>query len=193
MKCPKCGYNSFEYHDSCKKCSADFSSYKLTYNIAPIVLPPEVREQKANEFRSASIVNERPVQAVETHDDMFSFDLSDDIVSSSSPAPHNDDPFSFDDDILEAKPSREKAEGGGFDDLLESTAQPDDSPFASSFAASAPKSAAAAAPAATTLGEFDLENFSWDDSPVETATGSGKAADDDFDSLFGDTDENAKK
>ena len=39
MKCPKCGYNSFEYLDACKKCNSDLAAYKQTHGIQPIVLP----------------------------------------------------------------------------------------------------------------------------------------------------------
>lgn len=39
MKCPKCGYNSFEYLDSCKKCNTDLTSFKLNHGIKPTILP----------------------------------------------------------------------------------------------------------------------------------------------------------
>ena len=38
MKCPKCGYNSFEFHDSCKKCNHDLTSFKETQGIRPVFL-----------------------------------------------------------------------------------------------------------------------------------------------------------
>lgn len=37
MKCPKCGYNSFEFLDACKKCSAEFVSFKKSMGIKPVV------------------------------------------------------------------------------------------------------------------------------------------------------------
>jgi len=37
MKCPKCGYNSFEFLDICKKCSAEFVSFKKSMGIKPVV------------------------------------------------------------------------------------------------------------------------------------------------------------
>lgn len=38
MKCPKCGYNSFEFLDSCKKCNSDLRSYKESRGIKPLIL-----------------------------------------------------------------------------------------------------------------------------------------------------------
>ena len=38
MKCPKCGYNSFEFHDICKKCNNDLTSFKETQGIRPVFL-----------------------------------------------------------------------------------------------------------------------------------------------------------
>ncbi len=39
MKCPKCGYNSFEFLNACKKCGSELGSFKKTHNISAIVLP----------------------------------------------------------------------------------------------------------------------------------------------------------
>lgn len=40
MKCPKCGYNSFEFLDICKKCNSDLTAFKQTHGIRAIVIPP---------------------------------------------------------------------------------------------------------------------------------------------------------
>ena len=40
MKCPKCGYNSFEFLNACKKCGAEFVSFKKNHRISPIILTP---------------------------------------------------------------------------------------------------------------------------------------------------------
>jgi len=37
MKCPKCGYNSFEFLDICKKCGAVFDAFKKSMGIKPVV------------------------------------------------------------------------------------------------------------------------------------------------------------
>ena len=40
MKCPKCGFNSFEFLDNCKKCGNDLIAFKESHGIRPIVLTP---------------------------------------------------------------------------------------------------------------------------------------------------------
>lgn len=37
MKCPKCGYNSFEFLDACKKCGNEFASFKKAHRINPVL------------------------------------------------------------------------------------------------------------------------------------------------------------
>ncbi|MSN27043.1 MAG: hypothetical protein GJV46_14365 [Geobacter sp.] len=190
MKCPKCGYNSFEFHDSCKKCSSDLSGHKMTYGITPIVLPIEVREVMASEFLAASAATGQLSETVETHEDMFAFDLPEEAITTSSTVPtYNEDPFNFDDEPSIATQVSAQSEEDPFADLLETTPQSDSSPFG----ASPDSTQSAAKPAASDpTGEFDLENFSWDDTP-EAATTIGKDAEDDFDSLFGDATESTHK
>jgi hypothetical protein len=90
--------------------------------------------------------------------------------------------------------SDSKPEDGAFVDLLESTSQAEESPFAASQTkdASAP-AGATAADSASGAGEFDLESFSWDETPPATTTPDNKVFDDDFDSLFGDTKASTKE
>ena len=181
MKCPKCGYNSFEYYDFCKKCANDLSGYKQTYGITPIILPLEAQKKMAEEFRAAREVSDQPSENVETPDDMFSFDLPED----SSPAvsvSRSIDPFSFIDNLLDAGQKQAKAEEDAFADLLESTSQ----------AATSPRTIPKSAVPASVPGEYDLENFSWDEPAASDGNGE-KAAADDFDSLFGDTKKSAPK
>jgi hypothetical protein len=192
MKCPKCGFNSFEYYDSCKKCSSDLTGYKQTYSITSLLLPQEAKEKLAAEFHSAESSVELISDSAETHDDIFSFDLPDD--SSSAPVQGNDDPFNFDQPSADVnQPSSSQSEDDVFADLLESTSQSDESPFAAAQTAT-PPAAAKRPDSSSSPGEFDLESFSWDDTPSATAApGSKEAATDDFDSLFGDTKEAPQK
>ncbi|MFO7577221.1 MAG: RDD family protein [Pelovirga sp.] len=44
MKCPKCGYNSFDYLDSCKKCGKDLLEFKQRYGIRSVLLPGAMKE-----------------------------------------------------------------------------------------------------------------------------------------------------
>lgn len=196
MKCPKCGFNSFEYYDSCKKCSADLAGYKQTYSIDSIVLPFEAKEKLVAELRSSESAADQIADTTETHDDIFSFDLPDE--SPPAPSPRVDDPFNFDEPSPEVQQSaRPQFEDDIFGDLLESTSQAQGSPFAVAADSVIPGPAAVkAADISSEPGEFDLENFSWDDTPKATtpatATDSTDAADD-FDSLFGDMKESKPK
>lgn len=188
MKCPKCGFNSFEYYDNCKKCSSDLAGYKQTYSITSMVLPQEAKEKLAAEFRSAESATDQISDGVESHDDIFSFDLPDE--SPSAPVQGNDDPFNFDTPSPKVnQPGRSQSEDDIFADLLESTSQSDESPFAAAQTAT-PTAVAKSAGFSSAPGEFDLESFSWDDTLSDTAAPGGTEATDDFDSLFGETKKN---
>lgn len=190
MKCPKCGFNSFEYYDDCKKCSSDLTGYKQTYSITSMVLPQEAKEKLAAEFLSTESAPEQNTAATEIHEDIFSFDLPDD---SPSAAVQNKDPFDFinpSSDVNQADASNSEADA--FANLLESTSQSDESPFAAPQTP-APSAAAPSAVSTSGAGEFDLESFSWDDATSDSAAGGGAEGTDDFDSLFGETKENTKK
>jgi len=189
MKCPKCGYNSFEFHDSCKKCANDLTGFKETYGLKPIVLPLEARKSMAEALMAAE--SALSVQSPDTRSDqvdMFSFDLPEEEATRATA----DDPFNFDDDPMSPGQSggtfsfdegqqsvQAKAEEDAFADLLESTSQ---------------QEAPIAAPAAGSAVDSDLTSFSWDDtSDSPTESNSTTPADDDFNSLFGDMDEPVKK
>jgi len=45
MKCPKCGYTSYDYLDECKKCGADISDTRAMLGV--IAVSPEDRAQSA--------------------------------------------------------------------------------------------------------------------------------------------------
>jgi len=192
MKCPKCGYNSFEYHDACKKCANDLSGYKVTYGLKEIVLPQEARASMAAALMAETAASSQvPEAAAEAATDMFSFDLPDEetaavaATAGKDPFDFGDEPaasetqgfgqFSFDDEQKSAQ-AQAKAEEDAFADLLESSSQETPAP----------------APAPSGPGEFDLNNFSWDDTPAAPAAAETKP-EDDFNSLFGDLDDTPKK
>ncbi|MBW4054274.1 MAG: hypothetical protein HIU83_02505 [Proteobacteria bacterium] len=191
MKCPKCGYNSFEYYDICKMCSNDLTGYKQIHSITPIVLPLEARETLVAELRSDENVADQPGVGVETHDDIFSFDLPDDSASA-TPDHRIDDPFNFDELSPGTKQSGSaQSDEDIFADLLEATSQAEEPPIASVKPTAAHASAGSPGP-----GEFDLESFSWDDDPAAataTDTHDNSESADDFDSLFGETKEKTSK
>lgn len=193
MKCPKCGFNSFEYYDNCKKCSGDLTGYKQTYSITSLVIPHEAKELLTIASRPAESATGQISDTAETHDDIFSFDLSDD--SSSASATGSGNPFDFSEPSRTVKQSHSKPEDDVFSDLLESTPQAKESPFGELRAAVSP-AAAKSANVSAGPAEFDLGNFSWDDTPADTnkksAAGDAEGSDD-FDSLFGDTKEDSSK
>jgi hypothetical protein len=39
MKCPKCGYHSFDHLDSCKKCNNDLVGHKAKFNLSGFFFP----------------------------------------------------------------------------------------------------------------------------------------------------------
>jgi predicted nucleic acid-binding Zn-ribbon protein len=195
MKCPKCGFNSFEYYDSCKKCSNDLIAFKQIHSITPLVLPLEARDILIEKYRIAEIDTEQVNEPVETHDDIFSFDLPDDTFSASD---KNNDPFNFDEPAADGTLSSSvKSDDDVFANLLESTSQVEEPSLGATHVSTPP--AALVADSSGTPGEFDLESFSWDDSPAgtvvtdATVASDATAAPDDFDSLFGETKETGSK
>lgn len=186
MKCPKCGYTSFESYDACRKCSADLTGFKKTYGISALVLPPTL-------LAGATVATAAPqtgAVSTVTGNEMFSFDLPGEQTAAQSTAAPMEPvaPFSFD-DAPTAMPAfsfdtpSQPAEHDPFASLLETTPEPQK---------------AASSPQAATPGSFELSNFSWDDTPVPGQSGiesadTSKTADDDFESLFGDLAEPKKK
>ena len=188
MKCPKCGFNSFEYYNSCKKCATDLTGYKQTYSISSLVLPQEAKDVLATAFRSNVSTPDEMNTPPAAHDDIFSFDLPD-APSHSAKAPVVD-PFSFD-ETSPAVPQVNsiKSEDDFFADIPESSSQTEE-PSITAQASTAGKPAVSS-PSGT--GEFDFDSFSWDDSPDTPATAGNDDTADDFDSLFGDTKEKRSK
>jgi len=197
MKCPKCGYNSFEYHDSCKKCSNDLTLYKATYGLKTIAFPLEVRTSLAEALvTEKGEVDQTPVVA-ETAVDMFSFDLPEDEAPAPSDFAAAADPFHFGDEPATAQPqdfgdfsfdeeqksAQARAEEDAFASLLESASRD----VETSDAASSPQTT----PAGDAF-EFDMESFSWDDTPAAAAE-TGTKPDDAFDKVFGDAEDAIKK
>lgn len=204
MKCPKCGFNSFEGLTACKKCSQDLTAYQIKHGLKPIVLPTETR----NAMVAAMAVDAAQVadaqQPEEQPNDMFSFDIPDeetdapatktakaedffDFSDKAAPAPPAGfGTFTFDDDQAVKKPA---TMDDAFASLLEST------PRGNAAGSATPPASPPAQPAASqgsSADEFDLDSFSWDEPPETTATGEKKPVDD-FDSLFGEISADVKK
>lgn len=178
MRCPKCGYTSFESYDSCRKCSADLTEFKQSHGITPMILPPSLRAEMAAGLGIETSANQDA--SPDTSNDMFSFDLPTEQQPAAAQAA-TPSPFSFDD--APATPSF----------AAPAASAPD--PFASLMSDS-PQPAAAPQPPAQ---GFETNSFSWDDTPTPGNAGSAaptdtkKTEDDDFNSLFGDLGDSDKK
>ncbi|MGA7827316.1 MAG: hypothetical protein WCA04_06640 [Geobacteraceae bacterium] len=73
MKCPKCGYNSFEFLNACKKCGTELSSFKKIHRINTVLRPAAaVSAELPQQDPTAAAVAQATVQAENLHE---SFDL----------------------------------------------------------------------------------------------------------------------
>lgn len=72
MKCPKCGYNSFEFLDACKKCGAEFVAFKKSMGIKPVVFASSENNTDTQQ-QSAEIAMASDSQI--DKDETFSWDL----------------------------------------------------------------------------------------------------------------------
>ncbi len=195
MKCPKCGYTSFESNDNCKKCSQDLTAHRQTYGLKPVVLQADRREAMAAGMVAAApnpVATAAPEQPEQPAADMFSFDIPDQAPSPPQAAPaapfsfeerqpgEPASPFTFSFDEEPAAATSTITPEDAFADLLEPTHQTKPAPQATP---APPPPLSGDAP-----GEYDLSSFSWDDAPAETPDGRPvKKGEDDFSSLFGES------
>lgn len=193
MKCPKCGYNSFEIHDTCKKCANDLTSYKDIHGLKSIVLPLETRTIMAEKL-IADMAQDVPAAVADAPTDMFSFDIPEGEATPDAGSFLKDDPFNFGDD-----PATDSLGGGGFSFGTQQTstqAKAEEDAFADLLESSQNSGEAPLAPqtsVAYNQADSDLSNFSWDDTPDTGAGDAAAKAKDDFNDLFGDTDDSVKK
>ncbi len=60
MRCPKCGYNSFDHLDSCKKCGKDLLEFKQKFGIKSVLFPGQMSSSgvtEEDEFDSVAADN----------------------------------------------------------------------------------------------------------------------------------------
>lgn len=81
MRCPKCGYHSFDYLDSCKKCGVDLIEQKLRFKYQGYVAPSPGEELAEPEPEVAEIPEEAETES-EAID--FGFDILDVVVEPSA-------------------------------------------------------------------------------------------------------------
>lgn len=110
MRCPKCGYNSFDHLDSCKKCGKDLAEHKARFNIQSILLsemPAEAMASVAEEAVAAAVAPEMTIddfagsEAAETDIDDFGFDFMGDS--------EDDENLAFD-ELFEEVPAEDEVE-----------------------------------------------------------------------------------
>jgi len=64
MRCPKCGYNSFDHLDSCKKCGKDLVEFKQSFGIKSVLFPGQMSSSGgAEEAELDSISSDAAVAA----------------------------------------------------------------------------------------------------------------------------------
>jgi hypothetical protein len=92
MKCPKCGYHSFDHLDSCKKCGQGLADHKEKFNLRGFFSP---RQTAASEVESA--IDESYDEEESSADDSvdFGFDFLDE---EEDPVKTASDDISLDDD-----------------------------------------------------------------------------------------------
>jgi hypothetical protein len=112
MKCPKCGYHSFEYLDSCKKCGHSLSEHKAKFKLCGFFVPGQAAP--AAESAPVTVENLTEVKPTEDRSDGFGFNLLedqddpvDDLTGGIPLADHGltiniDQPFSVDSETIPA-------------------------------------------------------------------------------------------
>lgn len=155
MKCPKCGYNSFEFLDTCKKCNTDLAGFKLNHGIRAIVAPLSgaggAVAAGAAVVAAAAAMAHPPLDAAA--DESFTWDPP---ASPSPAAPKPGDDIFSDLDLGFAESPRPAPAEESFSFDLEPTA--------------------AAAPAAAPPAETSFADFSFDEPTGEVSAATPPAA-----------------
>lgn len=119
MKCPKCGFNSFDYLDSCKKCGSALAAFKESIGLRPVILPAgaaiaataaaaagamhvakAASESSGDDIFQWDIPSSGPSPSPDSStSEEFELDLGEEPRQSAAPAP---DPFSFEDELTAA-------------------------------------------------------------------------------------------
>lgn len=68
MKCPKCGYHSFDHLDSCKKCNNDLVEHKAKFNLRGFFSPGQ-----AAAVATEPVIDETDEEAEESTDGSVDF------------------------------------------------------------------------------------------------------------------------
>jgi len=133
MKCAKCGYNSFEYLDNCKKCNNSLAAFKESVGIRPVILPAGVFIASVAEAVDAT--GAQGAGQGTPGEDVFQWDTPSATASTFAGGPGEDDfelspggiqnsgtpltsdPFAFDDELPAQTTSPAAAPSDPFDEF----------------------------------------------------------------------------
>jgi len=98
MRCPKCGYNSFDHLDSCKKCGTDLVEYKQRFGIRSVLFPGQmVQGDGGDEAGFDSVVADAAVEAATGAAEVAAAETAvAEAVSEPAAAEGDSDDFGFD-------------------------------------------------------------------------------------------------
>jgi len=74
MKCPKCGFTSFDFLDNCKKCGQDLQSHKQKFGLRSLIFPT-VGKGETPETTTGLEDSEAATATTATADTDFGFDF----------------------------------------------------------------------------------------------------------------------
>lgn len=180
MKCPKCGYNSFEYLDQCKKCGNDLVSFKQSNGILSVLFPAVAQESVSAGIPASEVPENRATEPA--GGGAFQWD-----EPAAEPAEVLPD-FSFNEAPAEAE--------SDLGDLLESSASLERTATAAGGGDGMKGAEASTAGFEAVPGEFELGDFLGDGKessqaePTKPQTAPPAELDGDFDFLFKNDEEN---
>ena len=96
MKCPKCGFNSFDYLDNCKKCGSDLVPFKAKHGLRSLLFPEVTRRGAGPVLPEAAVTPEAALLTEATDATDFGFDFMDGgepSADSATPAAESQPPF----------------------------------------------------------------------------------------------------
>lgn len=140
MKCPNCGFNSFDYLETCKKCNSDLTGHKAKFSLRSLLFPgrqaaPQAAEPPVEQEASTP----EPPPAAGSVD--FGYDFMDDGETDEGdpPAPPPEHPAPGDGTAMpeEAGHAPEMTEPSPETDLFWDTEPPAEAPAPTSEAADA--------------------------------------------------------
>lgn len=107
MKCPKCGYTSFDYLDSCKKCNNALGEFKTRYGLRSLLFPNRTQQPMATVAAGALPAALAAAETSDSSDFGYDFDSETPVaapaalsaaVAQPAPAAPAEDGFDFDSD-----------------------------------------------------------------------------------------------